>query len=64
MNGRKVRVATMALGSTWRKMMVRSATPRALRGADIVEIARAQELGADDADKARSSRTQQQEQDA
>ena len=28
-NGRKVRVATMALGSTWRNMITRSVAPRA-----------------------------------
>ncbi len=55
MNGSKVRVATMALGSMWRNMIVQLRHAERAGGADIVEIARAQELGAHDADEARSS---------
>ena len=52
MNGRKVRVATMALGRTWRNMMTTLETPERPGGADEVEVAGAQELGPDHADQA------------
>ena len=51
MNGMKVRVATMALGSTWRQMITGLRHAERARRADIVEIARAQELGAHEIDQ-------------
>ncbi len=53
----KVRVETMALGRMWRNMMRGIAHAQRPGGADEVEIARAQELGAHDVDQASSSRT-------
>jgi hypothetical protein len=59
MKGRKVSVATMALGRMWRNMMWRR-DARAPGGAHVVEVAAAQELGAHHADQAHPGEQQQQ----
>ena len=62
MNGRKVSVATMALGRMWRNMIARVADAERPRGADEVEVAGAQELGAHHADQRHPAEQQQQDQ--
>ena len=51
MKGSSVSVATIALGSTWRNMIVPFATPKRAGGADIFEVPRPQEFGPHHADQ-------------
>ena len=58
MKGRKVSVATMALGRMWRNMIARLRDAQRAGGADIFEVARAQEFGAHHADQRRPAEQQ------
>ena len=59
MKGRKVSVATMALGSTCLTMILASRQAQRAGGADIFEVAGAQELGAHHADQRHPGEQQQ-----
>ena len=62
MNGRKVIVATVAFGRTWRTMICRIGDAERARRADVIEIARAQKLGAHHVDQAGPRKQQHQSQ--
>ena len=59
MKGRKVSVATMAFGSRCLNMIVAFDRPERARGADVFEVAGAQELGAHHADQRHPGEQQQ-----
>jgi hypothetical protein len=61
MKGSKVSVATIALGSMWRNMIVQFDHAQRLGRAHVFEIARAQELGAHHAHERRPAEQHHQE---